>query len=88
MSSINKNLFYRYEPYIDNGVLIIFFTKKNKIFELTEPYYIYLKSIENNLNFEQIYLKFKNKYPELDRENINKSLDYIDKKLHEIGVLI
>lgn len=37
---INKNVYYRFKPEIDNGTLILFFADDNRIFELTKPYYI------------------------------------------------
>ena len=57
MKNINNDVFYRFEPNIDNGILIVFFKKSNKIYELTKPYYIFLKCIENlEDNFDDVFL--------------------------------
>ncbi len=46
MIKINKRIFWRYEPNFKIPKLIIYFIDKHKLYELTPPYYYYLKLVE------------------------------------------
>jgi len=76
---INKELFYRFEPNFDKeGVLILYFKNKNKMFELSKPFYIYLDSLDKELTTEAILERFQNEYAHLTLEEIN---NYITKMI-------
>lgn len=85
---INKNVFYRYEKNIDNGVLVIFFKDTNKIFELTEPYYLYLDNLDKGNDNNYIENIFQKRYPDIELKEIKESILYIKNKLFDLGVLI
>lgn len=83
---INNDIFYRFEPNIDNGTLIVFFKDTNKIYELTKPYYIYLTGLENSYkNIEELFLS---EYNDLSAHEVKKYISLIENKLFEIGVLV
>ncbi|MBK1468020.1 hypothetical protein [Parvimonas parva] len=83
---INNDIFYRFEPNIDNGTLIVFFKDTNKIYELTKPYYIYLTGLENSYkNIEELFLS---EYNDLSVHEVKKYISLIENKLFEIGVLV
>lgn len=69
---INKEVFYRFEPNFDkDGILILYFRNKNKLFELSKPFYIYLDGLDKQLTMEAIVERYKNEYTHLKSDEIN-----------------
>lgn len=86
MRKISNRVFYRFEPNLgESGLLIVFFKDTEEIYEMTEPFYLYLICLEKKFNLEEY---FKEKYPNLSILEIEENLVIIEKKLIELEVII
>lgn len=86
MKKINKDVYFRFEPNLgDEGELIVYFKKSGELFEMTEPYYIFLKGIEESA--EELLSTFSEKYPSLKTEEILENIKIIKSELLELGIL-
>ena len=85
---INKKIFYRFEPNLeDEGILIIFNIETDDLFELSKPYYEFLQCIEKGYNEFKQKNYFREYYPEISKEELDLSLTEIRKTLLEMGVI-
>lgn len=81
MKKISKNVYWRFEPNFKSAKLIIYFINEHKLFELTEPYYYYLRLVEKNSLEEVINLA------KLADSNLLADLYKIESNLLELGVI-
>ncbi|KXG76877.1 hypothetical protein [Thermotalea metallivorans] len=89
MKEISNRVFYRFEPNLEeNGLLIVFFRDTEEIYEMTEPYYLFLKCLEKNMDREEQVIFFNKKYPNLHVSEIEENLMVIEKDLKELGVIV
>ncbi len=78
---INKRIFWRYEPNFKNPKLIVYFIDKHKLYELTPPYYFYLKLIEKESVEElKAFLKYS-------KEDQLKEISELENNLLQLGVI-
>lgn len=89
MKKISSRVFCRFEPNLgENGLLIVFFRDTEEIYEMTEPYYLFLKCLKENMDREEQIIFFKRKYPDLHVSEIEENLTVIEKDLKELGVIV
>jgi len=89
MYKINKEVFYRFEPNLgDEGELVVYFKEANEIYEMTEPFYIFMKGIENNHSFNQLINIYIDRYPQLKKMEIVDNMHKIEDKLRELRVIL
>jgi len=89
MKKINVDVFYRFEPNLgNNGELIVYLKSSGALYEMTEPYYIFLKEIDKGYTFESLLNAYMCKYPTLTKEEIISCIETIEKELYELGLIL
>lgn len=81
MIRINKEVYWRFEPNFKSPKLIIYFINQNKLYELTPPYYYYLRLVEKNSLEEMLELI------KLSDSNLLSDISLIKNNLMQLGVI-
>lgn len=81
MMKINKRIFWRYEPNFKKPKSIIYFIDKHKLYELTPPYYYYLKLVD-----KESVEDFKNLL-RYSKDDILSEIAQLENNLLKLGVI-
>ncbi|WP_165974082.1 PqqD family peptide modification chaperone [Marinitoga lauensis] len=87
MYIINKNIYYRYESEIDDGIIYIYNYESKEIIKSNYITYLILQAIDENKDEDEIIKKLKKEYNDYTWTEIKNYFDTIIKYLLENNII-